>query len=427
MMFHAAERPAVPTRKLLDMNQSYAKRPVLGRDGLRRMAVGWKGGLTDMRIDTLVVCAGLLVWTLSGCGGAQSGTFDKPLVSSGTGAADPSISNPTSGSGAIAADSGAQKVPRPESGTNAPPDAMPVRDPADADSGRVPASPMDAGDRKLDAGMSAQPASDASEAGEPMPGAEDAAAREPMSTPKLPPVSSVTVDGPFATTVDASAGPGRAGLVVRPMMLGANGLKHPIFIWGPGRGTQLRDYETLMRRIASHGFVVYSEISQAADGTEMLAAITWLIGENKRSASPYYQKLDEDKIGVGGHSYGSNSAMTASSDPRVKAFVHTAGSGFRGAGKALNLRQPAAFICGADDPTANVTDCRTDYMQTSSPVFFTIIAGEDHLSTPRAGLPLVVAWLRWHLGGETDRKSMFIGTACDYCTGVYTSLSKNWN
>src|SRR4051794_13696338 len=102
MMFHAAERPAVPTRKLLDMNQSYAKRPVLGRDGLRRMAVGWKGGLTDMRIDTLVVCAGLLVWTLSGCGGAQSGTFDKPLVSSGTGAADPSISNPTSGSGAIA-------------------------------------------------------------------------------------------------------------------------------------------------------------------------------------------------------------------------------------------------------------------------------------------------------------------------------------
>jgi hypothetical protein len=194
---------------------------------------------------------------------------------------DPSITHPISDTGPIGGDSGATKVSRPEGGTNAPTDAMPERDPAHADSGRVPASPMDAGDRKLDAGMSAQAGSDASEAGAPMPGAEDAAAREPMSAPKLPPVSSVTMDGPFTTTVDASAGPGRAGLVVRPMVLGANGLKHPIFIWGPGRGTQVRDYETFMRRIASHGFVVYSEISQAADGTEMLAAITWLMGENK--------------------------------------------------------------------------------------------------------------------------------------------------
>jgi hypothetical protein len=234
------------------------------------------------------------------------------------------------------------------------------------------------------------------------------------------------MDGPFPTTIDQSTGPGRAAVVVRPRMLGVDGLKHPIFIWGPGRGAPVLSYETLMRRLASQGFLVYSEISRAADGTEMVAAMTWLINENKRAESPYYQKLDENKIGVGGHSFGSNSAMSASSDPRVKAFVHTAGSGFRGAGKALNLKQPAAFICGEDDPTANVTDCRTDYMQTSSPVFFTIIAGEDHLSTPRVGVPLVVAWLRWHLGAESERKSMFIGTGCEFCTGVYTSQSKNW-
>jgi hypothetical protein len=181
-----------------------------------------------------------------------------------------------------------------------------------------------------------------------------------------------------------------------------------------------------MRRIASHGFVVYSEVSRGANGSEMVAAMTWLLSENERAGSPYFQKLDESKIGVGGHSYGSNSAMSASSDPRVKAFVHAAGSGFRGADKALNLKQPAAFICGEDDPTANVTDCRTDYMQTSSPVFFTIMANEDHLSTPGAGLPVMVAWLRWHLGGESERRSMFIGMDCDFCTGVYTSQSKNW-
>jgi hypothetical protein len=358
-----------------------------------------------MRIAVIRVCGeGLfLLMSLAGCGDTNAPEQHT----------NPSITNPVSGSGASGGSG--DPVPMPEGGTSAPTDAMPGGDP-------VPARPTDAGA----AGMSAPAASDASEAGEPMPDAEDAAAREPTPTPTLPPVTSVTMDGPFTTTVDASAGPGRAGLVVRPTMLGANGLTHPIFIWGPGRGTRVRDYETFMRRIASHGFVVYSEISPTADGSEMLAAITWLISENERSESPYYQKLDESKIGVGGHSFGSNSAMTAASDPRVKAFIHTAGSGFRGAGKARNLRQPAAFICGQDDPIANVTDCRTDYMETSSPVFFTIVAGEDHLSTVSAGLPLVVAWLRWHLGDESERKSMFIGTACDFCTGVYTSQSKNW-
>lgn len=371
-----------------------------------------------MTIAALPICrAGLCaVMLLAAC----SDSSPQPQQS------DPSTTNPVRDSGATA-DSGRPNVAMPRSGANAPTTAPPSRDAAAADSGRGSGRPTDMSDRDLDAGVPPQAGSDASKGGAPMPGADAATAEPTPTAPKLPPVSSVTMDGPFTTAIDASTGPTRAGLVVRPMMLGANGLKHPIFIWGPGRGTQVRDYETLMRRIASHGFVVYSEISPAADGTEMVAAMTWLISENERSGSPYYQKLDESKIGVGGHSFGSNSAMSASSDPRVKAFVHTAGSGFRGAGKALNLMQPAAFICGADDPTANVTDCRTDYMQTSSPVFFTIIAGEDHLSTPRAGLPLVVAWLRWHLGGENERKSMFIGTNCDFCTGVYTSQSKNWN
>ena len=338
---------------------------------------------------------------------------------------EPSSDDPVSDSGAIDAGAASGNVPAPESGADGQTDAMRPRQSGDGVSGRVPAPPTDAGDRQLDAGMSTQVLLDASEAGEPTSDAEGGAG-EPPSAARLPPVSSVTTDGPFTTTIDPSAGPRRAALVVRPTMLGANGLKHPVFIWGPGGGTQPRNYETLMRRIASHGFVVYSEVSRAADGTEMVAAMTWLISENTRSGGPYYQKLDDNKIGVGGHSFGSNSAMSAASDPRVKAFVHAAGSGFRGAGKARNLKQPAAFICGEDDPTANVTDCRTDYMQTSSPVFFTIMAGEDHLSTPRAGLPLMVAWLRWHLGDESDRKSMFIGPACDFCTGVYTSQSKNW-
>src|SRR5262245_45761621 len=119
----------------------------------------------------------------------------------------PSITKPVNDSGAMRADSGGAKATMPVSGANAQSDAMPGRDPADADSGGVPARAMDAGDRKLDAGMSDQTTPDASEAGAPMPDAGDAATSQPTTAPRLPPVSSVTMDGPFVTTVDASAGP----------------------------------------------------------------------------------------------------------------------------------------------------------------------------------------------------------------------------
>lgn len=36
------------------------------------------------------------------------------------------------------------------------------------------------------------------------------------------------------------------------------------------------------------------------------------------------------------------------------------------------------------------------------------------------------AWLRWQIGGETDRRSMFIGAGCYFCGGIWSTRSKNW-
>jgi hypothetical protein len=238
----------------------------------------------------------------------------------------------------------------------------------------------------------------------------------------LPPVSSVDADGPFATTVTSSSGPGR-GWVVRPTTLGANGLKHPIFIWGPGAGTGPSNYEFHLRRIASHGFVVYSETS-TGDGDEMRAAITWLINENNRSGSTYYQKLDTTKIAIGGHSRGSLSAFGAASDARITTSIHVAGGSFDGNG-SRNLRKPAAYICGEADTSAT-PNCERDYRNTTTPVWFTIMDGVSHTQAARSGLPAIVGWLRWHIGGETARRSMFIGTGCDFCSGMWDTQYKNW-
>ncbi len=239
----------------------------------------------------------------------------------------------------------------------------------------------------------------------------------------LPPVASVYTDGPFATTVEQGRGPNGAGWVVRPATLGQNGLRHPVFIWGPGGGTGPAQYEFHLRRIASHGFVVYSEPSTGT-GSEMRAAITWLVSENARPGSPYYGKLDVTRIAVGGHSQGSLSAFGAASDTRISTTIHVAGGSFDGSGPR-SLRRPAAYFCGELDTLAT-RNCERDYQNTTVPVFFTIMQDVDHISAARAALPAIVAWLRWHIGGESFRSSMFITPGCEFCTGMWDSRWKNW-
>lgn len=238
----------------------------------------------------------------------------------------------------------------------------------------------------------------------------------------LPPVDRIDVNGPFQTTEDRNAGPSGDGWVVHPTNLGANGLKHPIFIWGPGGGTGPADYDFFLDRVASHGFVIYSEVSTGGGG-EMEDALDWLIAENNRPGSIYYQKLDTTNIAAGGHSLGSISTFAIADDPRLTTTVHVAGGSFDGNGPD-NLRNPALYVGGTEDfATGNM---ERDYTNTDVPVFFTILDGVDHIMATREGQPVIVAWLRWQLGGENFRSDDFLDTFCTYCSGIYDSDSKNW-
>jgi hypothetical protein len=241
--------------------------------------------------------------------------------------------------------------------------------------------------------------------------------------PILPPVDNVDDNGPFTTTIDRNAGPGGTAWVARPTELGQGGLKHPIFLWGPGAGTAPSNYETYLTHWASHGFVVYSIVS-TGDGSEMVAGIDWLVSQNATSDSPLFGKLDANRIAAGGHSRGSLSAFGAASDPRLTTTIHVAGGSFDGNGPS-KLHAPAAYICGETDTLAT-PNCERDYQGTTVPVFFTVMQGVDHIRATQFGKPAVTAWLRWHLGGEAERRAMFLDPSCTFCTAPWVSQSKNW-
>jgi hypothetical protein len=259
---------------------------------------------------------------------------------------------------------------------------------------------------------------------------------DPVSEPILPPATSVEQDGVFETTQDLSAGPrGQSGLFF-PTELGRDGLAHPIFVWGCGGGSRPSSYAMHLNRIASHGFVVIAEVSSIGDdGAPLTAAIDWLIAENARAASMFFGKLDAKRIAAGGHSIGSVNTFLMADDPRLLTTVHVAGGSLddindpsaptTGMG-GKRLIHPVAYICSQSDLFGNVEKTEKDYAATTVPAFITIMTGSDHVAAAADGLPAMVAWLRWHLGGETSRKRDFLAAGGAFTSGKYVSRNKNW-
>jgi hypothetical protein len=238
----------------------------------------------------------------------------------------------------------------------------------------------------------------------------------------LPPVTDVTRPGPYAVTIDESAGPGNDGWLVYPTNAGQNGVDHPIFVWGPGAGSDPADYEDMLRQWASHGFVVYSEVSSSS-GDYMVDALDWLEDQNANPSSPLYQDLDLAEVAFGGHSRGSIGTFDVANEPRLETTIHVAGGSFDGNGPD-NLRNPALYIGGDEDfATANV---ERDYANTDVPVWFNTLDNTDHILATRNGQHIITAWLRWHLADEEFRRTQdFLSPDCTFCAMGDVEY-KNW-
>ncbi|MET0384368.1 MAG: hypothetical protein ABW321_00340 [Polyangiales bacterium] len=268
------------------------------------------------------------------------------------------------------------------------------------------------------------------------PGAGGAGGSAATAAPTLPAVTSTSEDGPFEATQDSAEGPSRSSVIFRPSELGKDGLRHPVFVWGGGGSSTPASYADQLLRIASHGFIVIADVSTIGDdGAPLTAAIDWIIAESERAGSVFQGVVATDKVAVGGHSIGSANTFFMADDPRITTTIHVAGgslddvndpfaetTGMGGKG----LVHPVAYICSMSDTFRNVEKSEKDYNNTSVPAWMTVMTGIDHVGAARAGLPATIAWLRWHLAGETDRRSAFLDEGGEFTSGIFVSRNKNW-
>ena len=224
------------------------------------------------------------------------------------------------------------------------------------------------------------------------------------------------------------------GILAYPEQLSSD-KKHAVVVWGPGGGSSPTEYEGMIRRLASHGFVVIALRESPGDASQAIKALDWMEQQNKDSNSPLNGKLDLTKVGCSGHSMGGlESEQAAIKDKRViTAFLNNSGDRGGGAFKNIPATKTAGVVFGekgmehdnaiADYRSAtSVPACMIE--MTGGPM--NSEGGYGHGSGPWDGMAATIAWMRWHLGGEDFRKPDFVGSSGKYIDGNIAGHQGKW-
>jgi len=142
------------------------------------------------------------------------------------------------------------------------------------------------------------------------------------------------------------------------------------------------------------------------------ASLDWILAENDKPDSVFYQKLDPNRVGTGGHSLGALETFQVAADPRLKLYVLVCGGANGGTG-AADIHGPSIFLGGeGEGGTANFAG---DYAEvTKAPSVFVTKTNTDHIYCARNNLAPWVAFMRWNFCGEEKYKAEFMpdGTYC---------------
>lgn len=225
------------------------------------------------------------------------------------------------------------------------------------------------------------------------------------------------------------------GILAYPEQLSSD-QKHGVVVWGPGGGTEPGAYEGMIRRLASHGFVVIALSVSPGDASQATKAIDWLENKNKDSNDPFYQKLELTKVGCSGHSMGGlESEQAAIKDKRVfTAFLNNSGDKNGGVIKNFPKEKTAAVLygeVGMEKPNAikdyeTATDIKSCLIEMTGGPKNNSEGGYGHGSGSWDGMAATIAWMRWQLGGENERQADFVGTTGKYIDGNIVGHQGKW-
>jgi hypothetical protein len=204
---------------------------------------------------------------------------------------------------------------------------------------------------------------------------------------------------------------------------------HPIITWGNGTFAIPDFYQGLLDHLASYGFVVIASTSMfTGSGKEMLGGVDWLIDENGRPGSLFFNQIDTGRVGATGHSQGGGGTINAGTDPRITCTAPIEPT----PGRVVDLQGPMFLVAGSEDsivPASWVT--ASTYEPALVPTVYGIAQGADHLTPLADGGMLrgyLTAWFCAALMDHEDAWEAFFGEGenCEICNNSnWVAMRKN--
>jgi len=197
------------------------------------------------------------------------------------------------------------------------------------------------------------------------------------------------------------------------------GEKYSIIVWGDGTCAWPEAYGTLLRYVASYGFVIVAPNSRwVGDGSAMRKGLDFMFAAANDKNSPYYQKLDTTKVGAMGHSQGAAGTIAAASDQRIQAVILWNGG--------TSASKPFLAVTGDGDilqatPSSMLDAVNSATVKGAFLYYHQILQKSDmpgHLTLvtqPQRVVEPALAWWKYILNGDAESKKYFVGTDCKLC------------
>lgn len=268
------------------------------------------------------------------------------------------------------------------------------------------------------------------------------------SCESLPPTADYAAQGPFPDVrMESHVGPNRNYTLFRPGdSLGRNGFKHPIAAWGNGIMTTPDEYQTILKLVASHGFVVIACNDLQAERACLSAGLDWLAEQN--TAGPMAGKLDPTREVTVGYSWGGGAAIDTADRPNVKATVSLHGMPPRVATAFDAMHGPLLLFTSTGDGFVTKDQYVTpNYDSSKVQTFYAALddASVGHLYPVDTDAPAcvvslalgacggaerergpTVAWLRMLACGDREARALFYGPRCTLCQAPWMAQKKRW-
>lgn len=214
---------------------------------------------------------------------------------------------------------------------------------------------------------------------------------------------------------------------------------YPLIIWANGSGETYDSpgYDAVFTKLASWGFIVACNNDGGdGDGSNALVSAYDIVAYNSNPLSIFFNKIDGNKVGIGGHSQGGPAAINAATKylgSNIFKSIYTASATQQSlttgifASWAYNpglIKVPYFAIAGTGTVDANIitplASMQQNYnqMQAGIPAVMGRVKNVDHGNTVQNASGYLNAWFLYTLKGDMAAGAAFRGANPEISTNT---------